>query len=83
MITRKPYRHDNKPDKQVLSYAPESMMTDVRDTLNLTRKRYEVKDGNLFLDGKHASLGEVVREANRIRHKWGMSQFGRNPEWLI
>jgi len=59
------------------------MMAEVRDTLNLGSKRYEVKNGNLFLDGQHASVGEVVKEANRLRHKWGMSQFGRNPEWLI
>lgn len=83
MRSRKPYRHDTKPDKQTLSYSPESMMAEVRDTLNLGSKRYEVKNGNLFLDGQHASVGEVVKEANRLRHKWGMSQFGRNPEWLI
>jgi hypothetical protein len=45
--------------------------------------RYRQSRGFMWLDGKVASLDEVMREFNLMQVKRGYKQIGRNPKWFV
>lgn len=56
------------------------MMQTVRLLLG---NRCEERDGRYWLDGLPATLGDVIRAANRIQRAWFRPQLGRNSAWHV
>ena len=78
---RKSYTPNNRELRDTPTATDDdSLMHSIRLTLG---SRYKEIGGNMYLDGKHAFLGDVVKAANVKRRAHLLPQLSKNPSWHV
>jgi hypothetical protein len=80
LIRFEPLNHTNGYLKSLERHGSENAATEAKALLG---KRYQEKNGSMWLDGRPASIGDIMRAANRIQVYCGREQLGKNPLWHV